>query len=99
MIAIGHATGNESEAARLVAATREGLDRIARKTLRLPKSRVLLIIDRTPGTLRDLYTATDGSFLAELVTIAGGQIAAPAVASGYKKLAKEDLLAMNPDII
>ena len=99
MIAIGHATGNESEAARLVAATREGLDRVARKTLRLPKSRVLLIIDRTPGTLRDLYTATDGSFLAELVVIAGGRLVATPVEKGYKKLSKEDLLATDPDII
>src|SRR5580693_3631873 len=31
MIAIGHATGNEDAAARLVASTREGLDRVARK--------------------------------------------------------------------
>src|SRR4029077_15917748 len=34
MIAIGQATGNDGEAARLVAATREGLDRVARKTSR-----------------------------------------------------------------
>src|SRR5580700_2342994 len=34
MIAIGHATGNDSEAARLVTATREALDRVARKTAR-----------------------------------------------------------------
>jgi iron complex transport system substrate-binding protein len=99
MIAIGHATGNESEAARLVASTREGLDRIARKTSRLPKSRVVLIVDRTPGTLRDLYTATDGSFLAELVGIAGGRLVASPVEKGYKKLSKEDLLAIDPDII
>src|ERR1700678_2858679 len=32
IIAIGHATGNDSEAARLAASTREGLDRVARKT-------------------------------------------------------------------
>jgi iron complex transport system substrate-binding protein len=99
MIAIGHATGNESEAAKLVAATRGGLDHVARKTSQLPKPRVVLIVDRTPGTLRDLYTATDGSFLAELVGIAGGRIAVPPVESGYRKLAKEDLLAINPDII
>lgn len=99
MIAIGHATGNESEAAKLVAATRGGLDRVARKISQLPKPRVVLIVDRTPGTLRDLYTATDGSFLAELVGIAGGRIAVPPVESGYRKLAKEDLLAINPDII
>jgi iron complex transport system substrate-binding protein len=99
MIAIGHATGNDSEAARLVAATRDALDRVARKTAGLSKPRVVLIVNRTPGTLRDLSTATEGSFLAELVEIAGGQIVAPPAQSGYRKLGKEDLLAINPDII
>jgi iron complex transport system substrate-binding protein len=99
MIAIGHATGNENEASKLVAATREGLDRVAHKTSRLPKSRVVLIIDRIPGTLRDLYTATDGSFLAELVSLAGGRLVASPVETGYKRLSKEDLLAIDPDII
>jgi ABC-type Fe3+-hydroxamate transport system substrate-binding protein len=72
---------------------------VASKTVGLAKPRVVLTIDRTPGTLRDLYTATDGSFLAELVTIAGGKIAVPPVKSGYGKLSKEDLLAVDPDII
>src|SRR5579863_5783737 len=99
MIAIGNATGNESEAARLVAATREGLDRVARKTAGLSKPRVALIVNRTPGTLRDLSTATEGSFLAELVEIAGGHVVVPPARSGYGRLAKEDLLAIDPDII
>ena len=99
MLAIGRATGNESEANKLVVLTRAGLERVAARTSRLPKPRVVLIVDRTPGTLRDLYTATGGSFLAELVTIAGGRIAAPPVKSGYAKLSKEDLLAIDPDII
>jgi iron complex transport system substrate-binding protein len=99
ILTIGHATGNDSEAAKLVAATHEGLDRVARRTAKLPKVPVVLIVDRLPGTLRDLYTATDGSFLAELVEIAGGRIAVPPVDHGYKKLSKEDLLAVNPEII
>ena len=59
----------------------------------------MLIVDRLPGTLRDLYTATDGSYLAELIGIAGGRIAIPPVEHGYKKLSKEDLLAADPDNI
>jgi iron complex transport system substrate-binding protein len=99
ILTIGRATGNESEAAKLVASTREGLNRVARRTAGLPKTPTVLIVDRLPGTLRDLYTATDGSFLAELVGIAGGRIAVPPVEHGYKKLVKEDLLAVNPEII
>jgi iron complex transport system substrate-binding protein len=99
ILAIGHATGNDREAEQLAASTRQGLDRVARKTAGAAKPRIVLIVDRTPGTLRDLYSATDGSFLAELVGIAGGRMAMPPAKTGYTKLVKEDLLASNPDII
>lgn len=99
MTALGRATGHQEGAARLAAATREGLLRVSRKTAALPKVSVALIVDRTPGTLRDLYTATDGGFLGELVEIAGGRIAVPPAKRGYGKLSKEDLLAANPDVI
>jgi iron complex transport system substrate-binding protein len=99
MMAIGRATGNESEAAKLVAVTREGLDRVARHTAHVPKPPLVLVVDRTPGTLRELYTATDGSYLAELVGIAGGRIAVPPVEHGYRKLDKEELLAIDPPVI
>jgi iron complex transport system substrate-binding protein len=96
---LGRATGHEAEAAKLAAQTREGLLRVSRKTASLPKPDVILIVNRTPGTLRDLYTATQGSFLAELIDIAGGRIAAPAMQRGYGKLSKEDLLAIDPAVI
>ena len=99
ILAIGHATGNDPEAEKLAVSTREGLDRVARKTTGAAKPRIVLIVDRTPGTLRDLYAATDGSFLAELVGIAGGRMSMPPAKTGYTKLVKEDLLASNPDII
>lgn len=99
MLAIGHATGNDREAAKLVADTRDGLERVRRTTASLPRRRVIMIVNRTPGTLRDLSSATDGSYLADLVDIAGGRIAIPRVVSGYARLGKEELLATNPDLI
>ena len=99
MIAIGHATGNDREALKLVADTREGLERVRRKTANLARPRVVMIVNRTPGTLRDLSSATDGSYLAELVEIAGGRIAIARVPSGYARLSKEDLVAANPDVV
>lgn len=99
MADLGRVTGHEIQAAELIAQTREGLQRVSRKTAGRPAPRVILIVNRTPGTLRDLYTATEGGFLAELVAIVGGRIAAPKAPNGYGKLSKEDLLAINPDII
>lgn len=99
MFAIGRATGSESGAAKLVSVTRERLDRLARETAGLRRPSVVLIVDRTPGTLRDLYDATDGSYLAEIVEIAGGRMAVKPVPNGYAKLSKEDLVGADPDII
>jgi iron complex transport system substrate-binding protein len=96
---LGRATGHEEQAARLIAQTRDGFQRVSQKTVARAMPSVILIVNRTPGTLRDLYTATEGGFLAELVAIAGGRIAVPKARNGYGKLSKEDLLAMNPDII
>jgi iron complex transport system substrate-binding protein len=99
MAELGHATGHEAGAHKLIAETRDALARISRQTAALARPGVLIVVDRTPGTLRELYTATPGGFLAELVTIAGGRNAAPPHAGGYGKLSQEDLLAINPDVI
>lgn len=96
---LGHVTGHEEAAGKLAAVTRTELLRISQKTAALSKPKVVLIVERTPGTLRDLYTATEGGFLAELVTMAGGRIAVPPDRRGYGKLSKEDLLAIDPDVI
>ncbi len=97
--ALGRATGHDSEAARLAAATRQRLERVSQRTAGRAKPSVIMIVNRTPGTLTDLYSATEGSYLAELVAIAGGRVVAPKAADGYGKLSKEDLLAINPDVI
>jgi iron complex transport system substrate-binding protein len=99
MLTIGRATGTEAQAMRLVDTTRAGLQRIAHQTAGLPRRPVVLVIDRTPGTLRELYTATDGSYLAELVSVAGGRIAISPDPRGYRQLRKEDLLRIDPEII
>jgi iron complex transport system substrate-binding protein len=97
--AIGRATGNQSQASQLVASTRDSLDRIGRRTAPLAKPGVVMIVNRTPGTLRDLVAATRGSFLAELVSIAGGTVGGEPAKTGYGKLSTEDLLAINPAVI
>jgi iron complex transport system substrate-binding protein len=100
--AIGHAIGAEKEAAALVASTRAGIDRVAHRISAKPginRPSVAMIVDRLPGTLQSLYMATGGTYLAELIEIAGGRMAMPPVPTGYAKLRHEDLLAANPEII
>jgi iron complex transport system substrate-binding protein len=96
---LGLATGRQSEARDLAAQVHAKLDAVRLKTSRLPRRRVLLVVDRTPGTLRDLYVATRGSFLAELIDIAGGECVASPEPAGYSKISKEAVAALAPDLI
>ena len=96
---IGLATDNVREAEQLAAGTRAEIDRVRALTKDLPKRRVLCVVDRVPGTLRDLYTATEGSFIAQLIEIAGGVSIAPLAEKGYGKINKEAIVALDPEII
>lgn len=99
MEAIGEATGREREARRLAAATRAVLERVRGRARNLPRPSVLCIVGRTPGTLNDLYAVTRGSFLAELIEIAGGRVVASPSKTGYGKISQEVVLTMNPEIV
>jgi iron complex transport system substrate-binding protein len=96
---LGRVTGQEQQAGRLAATVRSGLEHISQTTALLPRPSVVLIVERTPGTLRNLNTATRRSFLGALVDIAGGRLVAPALNRDYGPLNKEDLAALNPDVI
>lgn len=96
---IGRATGHETQARELEARVRLRLDAVRHRTSRLSRRRVLMVVDRTPGTLRDLYVATPGSFLADLIEIAGGLCITAPVPIGYSKINKEAVLALAPDLI
>ena len=96
---VGRATGNEEEGRRLASETRAKLDEVRALTANLPRRRVLCVVDRVPGTLRDLYAATSGSFLAQLLEAAGGESVAPPAAGGWGKIQKEAVVALDPEII
>ena len=96
---IGRATGQIDQAQRLSSETRAVLEEIRGRVGARERPRVLCVVDRVPGTLRDLYSATRGSFLAELIEIAGGEVIAPNAESGYGQISKEALLALDPEII
>jgi iron complex transport system substrate-binding protein len=96
---IGRATGHEQEATALSAKTQAEIDAVQRVVANRPRPRVLCVVDRVPGTLRDLYTATHGSYLDELIGIAGGESIAPATEQGYGKITKEAVLSLNPEVI
>ena len=65
----------------------------------LPKRSVLCVVDRVPGTLRGLYTASQGSYLTRLIEIAGGRSIAPPATSNYGRIGKEAVVTLNPEVV
>lgn len=96
---IGRAVGSEAQAQQLIGRTRAALDNVRTRTRSLPQRTVLCVVDRTPGTLRDVYAATEGSFLSELIRIAGGRAIAPPGRAGYTKISKEAIVTLDPEVI
>ena len=96
---IGRATGHEQEATELSAQTERELDAVRKAVAHKPRPRVLCVVDRVPGTIRDLYAAARGSYFDELISIAGGDSIAPPAEYGYGKITKEAVVSLNPEVI
>lgn len=96
---IGRAVGHDAEATELITKTRNEVEEVRNVVATRGRPRVLCVVDRVPGTLRDLYVATRGSFLDELVGVAGGEPIAPPAGSGYGKITKEAVLTLDPEVI
>jgi iron complex transport system substrate-binding protein len=96
---VGRAAGEEEAARRLLEQTRASVETVRLTTERLPKLRVLCVVDRVPGTLRDLYTAGGDSFIAQLIRVAGGEPISPPSREGWGKMQKEAVVALDPDVV
>jgi iron complex transport system substrate-binding protein len=96
---VGTAVDMESEARKLASDLRAVLDDVQARTSNRPRPRVLLVVDRLPGVLRDIYVATKGSYLAEIVTIAGGEPITPPATFPYAKMTTEAIVSLDPDVI
>jgi iron complex transport system substrate-binding protein len=96
---LGKAAGVPDRARELAASIRKDLDSVRARTAPLPRRRVMFLVGRTPSTLEGLIAVGKGSFINEVIEIAGGEnIFRDAVAS-YPKVSIEEILARNPDII
>ncbi|HEX5705682.1 MAG TPA: helical backbone metal receptor [Pyrinomonadaceae bacterium] len=96
---IGGGVGREREGRELAAKARAEVEEVRTRVAGRPRRRVLCVVDRMPGTLRDLYAATEGSFISQLVEVAGGESIAPPAATGWGKIQKEAVVALDPEII
>ena len=64
-----------------------------------PKPKVLFVVGRTPGSVLDLSVAGRGSYLNELIALAGGENVFADAAVPYPQVAIEEVIRRNPDVI
>jgi len=96
---IGAAAGVAGRAAALNARLRAELDAVARRTAGLPKRRTMFVLGRTPARLEGIVVAGQGSYLDELIRLAGGRNIFGDTVSSYGKVPLEEILARDPEVI
>jgi len=97
--AIGRAAGVDERSSQLVARIRSELDGLRRAGSGRAPPTVLFIVGRTPGRIEDLIAAGRGSYISELIALAGGKNILDDAAAPYSKIGIEQILARNPDVI
>lgn len=96
---IGRAVGNQAEAKSLADGMRSELSQIETAVRGRPRPRTLVVVDRLPGMLRDVYIATKGSYLTTLVEIAGGAPITPEAPHQYAQIGVEALVTFDPEVV
>lgn len=97
--AIGEAVGNQQQATRLTETMHKELREVAAAVAGRDRPTVLVVVDRLPGTLRDIYVATKGSYLTTLVEIAGGSPILPRAPHEYTQISAEALASFDPEVV
>jgi iron complex transport system substrate-binding protein len=96
---LGVATGRPGDASLLVESLKSRLDEIRALVKGLPRPRTLLVFERQPETLREIYASGGVGFLHEMLTIAGGTNVFADVSRESVQPSLETLLARAPDVI
>lgn len=75
------------------------LDRVRSSVAGRPARKVLVIVGRRTGTLTDMIAVGPGSYLHDLIGIAGGVNALGAVKLEYPRISMETVITLAPDVI
>jgi iron complex transport system substrate-binding protein len=98
--AIGTAAGVADRANTLVAQLQRQLDAVRASAARRPPKKVLVIMGRQPGTLSDLIAVGRGSYMNDLVTLAGGvNVLDDPKLPDYPHISMETVIRLQPDLI
>ncbi len=96
---IGHVLEIEAQAELVCAEMRHRLAEVKVRVSGKPPVPVLLVTGRDPGSLSNIQAVGGGTFLHDLIEVAGGRNVASDIMSGYGVINKEKLLERAPDVI
>lgn len=96
---IGQLTSRQQEAGQLAASIRADFEAVRAAAASQPRKRVLFLVGRSPETFQDMYGAGRGTFIDELLTLAGGANALAGAPQPYPKVSLEQILTADPDVI
>ena len=96
---VGSAVGLAAEGVAMEARIRAELAAIEKRTASQPKRTLLFVVGRTPGRLDGMVAVGKGSFLNELIRIAGGQNVLFDSPVTYPKISIEGVMRLAPDVI
>jgi iron complex transport system substrate-binding protein len=97
--ALGKVTGHVEEAARLVASIEARLEAIRSRVAGRPRPRTLLVMGRTPQSLRQLHASGGIGFLHDVITLAGGANVFSDIKRQAVQASTEMLISRAPDVI
>lgn len=96
---VGTALQDEPAATRLIDETRRALDRVRAQAASAKPPAVLFVVGYAPDGMRDIYAVGSGTFLNELIAIAGGRNVMEGAAVPYPLVPREYLIANPPDVL
>ena len=93
------ATGLDRRGVELEHEMRAKLTAIEKRAAGKPRRSLLFVVGRSPGRLDGMIAVGKGSFLNEIIRIAGGQNVLADSPVAYPRISLEAVLRMNPDVI
>lgn len=91
---ISKLTGTQDKGQQVIQEMQDKIDEISSKTKDLPKVKVFYLLD-----INGNWTAGKGSFIDELITLAGGENIAADAGAEWVQYSLEELVKKNPDVI
>ena len=96
---LGRATGRVKESTALAGRIRSQLESLRARVRGRPRPRTVLILDRQPGTLREIYASGGVGFLQDLLSAAGGDNVFGDSRTESVQPSTETLLVRAPQVI